>query len=153
MRKINKFEYSQAKAILYTRIFLLILILAQAVACLELCKQNKQLKSKPPETIIVERDISPIPYDDLGEFTLTWYNPTGNRTKTQTIPKQAFTVAVDPKIIPLGSIIYIKNYGVFVACDTGSKVKGKRVDIFINSVQQAKNNGVKKARVYKIGKS
>ena len=111
-------------------------------------KQIKELKNTP--TIIIERDISPIPYDDLGEFTLTWYNPTGNRTKTQTIPKQAFTVAVDPKVIPLGSIIYIENWGVFVACDTGSKVVGKKVDIFINSVQQAKNNGVKKARVYLI---
>lgn len=151
MKEINKFEYSQAKAILYTRIILLICILAQAVACFELCKQNKQLKSKPPEKIIVERDISPIPYKELGEYTLTFYTHTGNRTKTGVYPKVKKTIAVDPKIIPLGSVLYIDGYGVFIAEDTGSKIKGNRADIFVNTKQEAINLGVKKARVYKIG--
>lgn len=151
MRKINKFEYSQAKAILYTKTLLLIFILAQAVACLELCKQNKQLKSKPPETVIVERDISPIPYKELGEYTLTFYTHTGNRTKTGVYPKVKRTIAVDPKIIPLGSVLYVEGYGVFIAEDTGGKIKNNRLDIFVNTKKEAINLGVKKAKVYKIG--
>ena len=151
MRKINKFEYSQAKAILWSRLFLLILMFVSLLACFESCKQNKQLKSKPPETIIVERDISPIPYKELGEYTLTFYTHTGNRTKTGVYPKTKRTIAVDPNIIPLGSVLYVEGYGVFIAEDTGGKIKNNRLDIFVNTKQEAVNLGVKKARVYKIG--
>jgi 3D (Asp-Asp-Asp) domain-containing protein len=48
------------------------------------------------------------------------------------------TVAVDPKVIPLGSILYIEfpeEYqnmnGLYVAEDTGSAIKGNRIDIFL----------------------
>ena len=111
-------------------------------------KQIKELKNTPP--IIVERDISPIPYDDLGEFTLTFYTHTGNRTKTGVYPKIQRTIAVDSKIIPLGSVLYVEDYGVFIAEDTGGKIKGQRLDIFVNTKQEAVNLGVKKARVYLI---
>ena len=48
------------------------------------------------------------------------------------------TVAVDPSVIPLGSRLYIKfpkSYssldGIYVAEDTGSKIKGNKIDIFL----------------------
>ena len=48
------------------------------------------------------------------------------------------TVAVDPKVIPLGSILYIEfpeEYqhmnGIYIAEDTGSAIKGNRIDIFL----------------------
>ena len=116
--------------------------------------KNKELKNRPPEikieTVFVERDISPIPYDDLGDFTLTFYTHTSNRTKTGVYPKIKRTIAVDPKIIPLGSVLYVEGYGVFIAEDTGGKIKGQRLDIFVNTKQEAVNLGVKKARVYLI---
>lgn len=132
-------------------IFGVIIMLILSLELNKLSKENKQLKSKPSETIIVERDISPIPYKELGEYTLTFYTHTGNRTKTGVYPKAKRTIAVDPNIIPLGSVLYIEGYGVFIAEDTGGKIKGNRADIFVNTKQEAINLGVKKARVYKIG--
>lgn len=38
-------------------------------------------------------------------------------------------VAVDPRVIPLGTNIYVEGYGVGLACDTGSAVIGKRIDL------------------------
>lgn len=74
---------------------------------------------------------------------------------------EAACVAVDPKVIPLGSLLYIsfidekyQQYnGVYQALDTGSGVKGKHVDIFLgdfNSTKEAKevlNFGVTKCKV------
>ena len=39
------------------------------------------------------------------------------------------TIAVDPDYIPLGSKIHVPGYGTFVAHDTGSYIKGNRVDV------------------------
>ena len=39
------------------------------------------------------------------------------------------TIAVDPEYIPLGSKIQVPGYGTFIAHDTGSYIKGNRVDL------------------------
>ena len=36
------------------------------------------------------------------------------------------TIAVDPDIIPLGSVVYVEGYGVRIAEDTGAYIKGDR---------------------------
>ncbi|MCL5985647.1 MAG: 3D domain-containing protein [Actinobacteria bacterium] len=38
-------------------------------------------------------------------------------------------IAVDPDVIPLGSWVLIKGYGIFHAVDTGGKIRGHRIDI------------------------
>jgi uncharacterized protein YabE (DUF348 family) len=38
-------------------------------------------------------------------------------------------VAVDPKVISLGTNVYVPDYGVGNACDTGSAILGKRIDL------------------------
>lgn len=38
-------------------------------------------------------------------------------------------VAVDPRVIGLGSEVYVPQYGVGVAADTGNAIKGKRIDL------------------------
>jgi len=44
-------------------------------------------------------------------------------------------VAVDPKVIPLGSKLYIPGYGLAVAGDTGGKVKGNKIDLGFENVK------------------
>lgn len=58
-------------------------------------------------------------------------------------------VAVDPTVIPLGTRMYIEGYGnkVFVASDTGSAIKGYRIDIWYPSLQEARNFGSKQLTV------
>ncbi|MEH7545454.1 MULTISPECIES: LysM peptidoglycan-binding domain-containing protein [Bacillaceae] len=43
----------------------------------------------------------------------------------------AKVIAVDPKVIPLGSKVYVEGYGVATAADTGGAIKGNRIDVFI----------------------
>ncbi|RID85300.1 LysM peptidoglycan-binding domain-containing protein [Peribacillus asahii] len=59
----------------------------------------------------------------------------------------AKVIAVDPSVIPLGSKVYVEGYGYATAEDTGSAIKGNRVDVFIPNEQDALNWGVKKVKV------
>lgn len=66
-------------------------------------------------------------------------------------------IAVDPKVIKLGSVVYIKFFepyqhltGYYTAVDTGGAIKGNKVDIFFGSgdVSQAvKNFGRRQVRI------
>ncbi len=52
-------------------------------------------------------------------------------------------IAVDPTIIPLGTRVWVEGYGEAVAGDTGSSIKGKRIDVFMENEQDALNWGRK----------
>lgn len=58
------------------------------------------------------------------------------------------TIAVDPRVIPLGSKVYIPGYGTAVATDTGGAIKGNRVDVCYNSKSEAFGWGVRNTTVY-----
>ena len=99
------------------------------------------------------------PKRNVGSFTLSWYTPVELkkpadklRTATGTTPKEGRTIAVDPKVIPYGTLVYIEGYGYFIAEDTGSAIKGNRIDIFINDYNKALQLGKKTATVWVLGK-
>lgn len=50
------------------------------------------------------------------------------------------SVAVDPRVIPLGTKLYIPGYGYAVAEDIGSAIKGKKIDLYFNSESELYNN-------------
>ena len=64
------------------------------------------------------------------------------------------TVAVDPKVIPLGTKLYIESmdswpdYGYAVAEDKGSAIKGNKIDLFMESRSQCMQFGRRKVKVY-----
>lgn len=57
------------------------------------------------------------------------------------------TISVDPSVIPLGSKVYIDGYGYAVAADTGSAVKGNKIDVYFNSYNEACRWGLKKVKL------
>jgi 3D (Asp-Asp-Asp) domain-containing protein len=75
-------------------------------------------------------------------------------------PLKTGTIAVDPNVIPLGSTVYITGYKynglpaqgmIAKATDTGSAIKGKRVDIFVpDSRRDASVFGKQDVKVYII---
>ena len=94
----------------------------------------------------------------IGRFELTAYCPCencsgeyGNMTATGKIAKEGRTVAVDPKVIPYGTEIVIGDK-IYVAEDCGGDVKGKIVDIFFESHQEAKEFGRRKSNVFILEK-
>lgn len=122
-------------------------------------EKMKTLKSKPPETIIVERDISPIPYKELGEYTISFYcdcpictkTAKGSKTATGTKPKEGKTIACDGNTLKMGDIAYIETIGVRVCEDKGDAIKGNRIDVYMNDHDIANKIGIRKVNVYKIG--
>ncbi|AGX06309.1 MULTISPECIES: 3D domain-containing protein [Bacillus] len=60
-------------------------------------------------------------------------------------------ISVDPRIIPLGSKVYVPGYGMAIAADKGSAVKGNKIDVFIPNKQRALQWGNKTitVKVYK----
>ena len=46
-------------------------------------------------------------------------------------------IAVDPRVIPLGSRVWVEGYGEAIAGDTGGAIKGNRIDVFINNTNRA----------------
>ncbi len=72
-----------------------------------------------------------------------------NPWRTATGMRSGFgIVAVDPKVIPLGSLLYVQGYGYGVAADTGSLIKGDRIDVFFYSTADAYKWGRRKVTVY-----
>ncbi|KAA0773578.1 enterotoxin, partial [Bacillus sp. BB51/4] len=56
-------------------------------------------------------------------------------------------IAVDPKVIPLGSKVWVEGYGEAIAGDTGSAIKGNRIDVLMGSKSKAMNWGRKTVKV------
>lgn len=64
------------------------------------------------------------------------------------------TVAVDPRVIPLGTKLYVesldgtKDYGFAIAEDVGGAIKGMRIDLFFNTATEVRNFGRRDVKVY-----
>jgi 3D (Asp-Asp-Asp) domain-containing protein len=110
----------------------------------------------------IKKDREFIDNLQVGEFTATAYSPHDDRnginswkpknasrsytprTRSGTIPN-INTIAVDPKIIPLGSKVLI-NGKVYIAEDTGGNVKGMRIDFYRSTYPEAMKYGRQKVR-------
>lgn len=60
------------------------------------------------------------------------------------------SVAVDPRVIPLGTKLYIEGYGYAIAEDTGGAIKGNKIDLFYNSSAEVNNWGARWVNVYVV---
>jgi 3D (Asp-Asp-Asp) domain-containing protein len=83
-------------------------------------------------------------------FVATAYS-SGGETASQTMTKAGRTVAADPTVLPIGTVIDVKNAGSYsgeyVVQDTGDKIVGRRIDIYMPSHAAAIEFGRKDVRV------
>lgn len=49
------------------------------------------------------------------------------------------TIAADPDVFPLGTILFIPGYGYGVVADTGSAIKGNKIDLYYETVEDVYN--------------
>ncbi|MEH7248543.1 ubiquitin-like domain-containing protein [Neobacillus niacini] len=59
----------------------------------------------------------------------------------------AKVIAVDPRVIPLGTKVYVEGYGYAVAADTGGAIKGHKIDVFFPTKAEAFRWGVRKVKI------
>lgn len=100
--------------------------------------------------------LDDMKYSKVLEVTCTAYTTENKKWKWNYMGRVARvgTIAVDPKVIPLGSKVYIQStsgswiYGVAVCEDTGGSIKGNKIDLFFDTYRECINFGVRKAYVY-----
>ncbi|MCU5529598.1 3D domain-containing protein [Bacillus cereus] len=56
-------------------------------------------------------------------------------------------IAVDPKVIKLGTKVWVEGYGEAIAGDTGGAIKGNRIDVLFPTEKQAREWGRKKVKI------
>jgi 3D (Asp-Asp-Asp) domain-containing protein len=98
----------------------------------------------------------------IGDFKLTHYCcekyehicGTGSGiTATGTKVTAGRTIAVDPKVIPYGTKVYIEGYGWRTAEDCGGAVKNKQIDIAVETHSKAWSMGTKSGGVWMLVKN
>lgn len=62
-------------------------------------------------------------------FVATAYSLKGKMANGQNVHSGA--IAADPRILPIGTIVYIQGFGQFTVKDTGGAIKGNRIDIWM----------------------
>ena len=116
-----------------------------------------QIEAPKSNVKVVATRSTPTRGNLIGTFEFTAYCPctkccganakgiTASGTKVQANR----TIAVDPKMIPLGSKVHIEGYGDYIAEDRGGAIKGNKIDMFFYTHQEALNFGRKKGiKVY-----
>ena len=110
-------------------------------------------------TNIIVEDLKNSDYEliYLGNFQLTHYCNERREhicgygqgiTATGTTATVGRTIAVDPRVIPYGSQVYIAGYGWRTAEDCGGGVKDNQIDILVDTHSQALSLGVQYGDVW-----
>ncbi|MCI5768471.1 3D domain-containing protein [Ligilactobacillus ruminis] len=120
---------------------------AQKKAAEEKAQKQKQPQVQQTSTKTVDNSEAATSADNVsGSKTLTMsataYSTEANGMGTYSatginLKQHPSCVAVDPSVIPLGSIIWVSGYGVSVAGDTGTAIKGNVIDLHFATVAQS----------------
>ncbi len=108
-----------------------------------------------PETKIIRKGMAMSVYTPEGykRYTkritahATAYVATGNRTAIGLVPYEGI-VAVDPRVIPFYTKMYIPGYGIAMAGDTGGDIIGNNIDLFFDDYHRAINWGRRDIDIY-----
>ena len=123
------------------RLFRLTLIIAAMMAITskaDVIDINEEPPINDISTSLDEVDAEGNQLVYLSEFKITYYCPCKRcngkwgAIDAKGNPLEWGTIATDPKVIPLGTQVVIDGYDtVFTARDTGSGIKGNRIDMFV----------------------
>lgn len=93
----------------------------------------------------------------LGEYKITYYckenyphicnNGDATKTATGTTPTAGRTIAVDPSVIPYGTEVIINGH-TYIAEDCGGAINGNRIDIVVDTHEEALQCGVDHYEVF-----
>ncbi|WP_310832345.1 3D domain-containing protein [Paenibacillus pedocola] len=108
-----------------------------------------------PEQIITSLKVTATGYTAGYESTgktakHPQYGITYSGVKVRRDKNAVSTIAADPKVLPLGSILYIPGYGYAVVADTGSAIKGRKIDLYFATTKQVYKEWGKKTVVVQL---
>ena len=120
---------------------------------IEYTQAKQELEVIPTvQPVIIEEIIEHEPFE---EFEATAYcgckkcngKWTSYPTASGTNMVAGRTIAVDSKLIPLGSKVEIEGLGTYIAEDTGSAIKGKIIDFYFDTHEEALKFGRQKVNL------
>lgn len=82
-------------------------------------------------------------YDDSYECNYPYYGAPSYIG----LPLARGIIATDPKVIPMGTRLYVEGYGFGIAADQGNAIKGNRIDLFFDTREEALNWGMRTVKV------
>lgn len=120
---------------------------------------KKEVKVDPAIDATFHMGRSGLQLTDRGSFTRakvvtmesTAYLPSdgsGTGRTASGIQAKHGIVAVDPRVIKIGTLVYVEGYGLAVAADTGGAIKGNKIDVCIQSRSAAMQWGRRKVKVH-----
>ncbi len=104
---------------------------------------------KPVDKIVhvgIREHIDGFAYTRKEVFQATAYTG-GGRTASGTRARVG-EIAVDPRVIPLGTTVYVEGFGPLRAEDTGGAIKGHIIDIYMSSSSACRSWGRRSVTVY-----
>lgn len=113
-------------------------------------KQKAVVENKTTSSESVKDDDTAV----LQDFHATAYCLKG-RTASGAPVRQG-VIAADPRVLPLGTVVHIKagRYtGNYTVLDTGGSIKGRKVDIYVPTYQEAKRFGRQRVKVKVISRA
>ena len=149
------------------------LTLAAGVAALHIdnvCRTDERelLHVEEAQAMTIERTVTEVSFNEveaepqlisLGEFVITHYctenyphicnDGDATRTATGTVPTPGRTIAVDPGVIPYGSEVVINGH-TFTAEDTGGAINHNRIDIVVDTHEEALQKGLYTTEVFLV---
>jgi 3D (Asp-Asp-Asp) domain-containing protein len=99
-------------------------------------------------------DVAEATDAEFEDFHATAYCLQG-RTASGELVQQGF-IAADPRVLPLGTVVHIRagRYtGTYTVKDTGERIKGRRVDVYVPSYREAKAFGRRPVKIKVIGRA
>jgi len=110
-------------------------------------KKKVIVQNSKPESVKADVDLTKMSISKTLSVEATAYTYTGNNTATGVKPREGL-IAVDPKVIAMGSKVYVEGYGYAIAADTGGNIRGNRIDVFFSTLRQCINWGRKPVKIH-----
>jgi len=125
-------------------------------------KEFKRVETVEPKTAVFHMGSTGFTGARGGSFTrakvmtmeATAYTPDAGRGAAATFRTatgrraQYGVVAVDPRVIPLNTLVFVEGYGFALACDTGGAIKGNKIDLCMAERSAALKFGRRKVTVH-----
>ncbi|EJP6474037.1 DUF348 domain-containing protein [Clostridium botulinum] len=88
-------------------------------------------------------------YEDTGKSPGSpGFGVTATGTTARRNPGGYSSIAVDPRVIPLGTKLFVEGYGYAIAEDTGGAIKGNVIDLYFDSDVEVSNWGSRWVNIY-----